>query len=71
MCSYLTLNRKFKKKKAKNIKKLEHNIIDSFHAKIGWERMRKGENKKKSFQCVRTQPVIKNSKKIAKKIKKL
>ena len=31
---------------AKNIKKLEHNIIASFQAKIGWERPRKRENKK-------------------------
>ena len=47
MCSYPTLNRKFSKKKmAKNIKKLEHNIIASFQAKIGWERPRKRENKK-------------------------
>ena len=56
---------------AKNIKKLEHNIIASFQAKIGWERPRKRENKKKSFRCVPTRPIIENSKKIAKKFKKL
>ena len=43
----------------------------SFQAKIGWERPRKGENKKKSFGYVPTRPIIKNSKKIAKKFKKL
>ena len=34
------------KKTAKKFKKLENTIIDSFQAKIGWERPRKGENKK-------------------------
>ena len=41
MCFYPTRNRKLKKK----IKKLENTIITSFQAKIGWERMRKRENK--------------------------
>ena len=49
------------KKIAKKLKKLENTIIASFQAKIGWERPRKGENKKKSFQCVPTRPVIENS----------
>ena len=31
---------------AKKLKKLEHSIIASFQAKIGWERSRKRENKK-------------------------
>ena len=45
----------------------------SFQAKISWGRPRKREknNKKKSFRCVPTQLVIENSKKIAKKVKKL
>ena len=43
----------------------------SFPAKIGWNRSRKSENKKLSFRYVLTQRVIKNSKKIAKKFKKL
>ena len=42
MCFYPTRNRKLKKK----IKKLENTIITSFQAKIGWERLRKTENKK-------------------------
>ena len=45
----------------------------SFQVKIGWEWPRKRENKrkKKSFRRVPTQPVIENSKKKAKKFKKL
>ena len=43
----------------------------SFPAKIGWNRPRKSENKKLSFRYVLTQRVIENSKKIAKKFKKL
>ena len=44
----------------------------SFETNICWKRLRKRENKKKkSFQCVLTRPVIENSKKIAKKFKKL
>ena len=43
----------------------------SFPAKIGWNRPRKSENKKLSFHYVLTQRVIENSKKIAKKFKKL
>ena len=43
--------------------------MTSFQAKIIWERQRKRE--KKSFQQVPTRPVIENSKKIVKKLKKL
>ena len=41
----------------------------SFQAKIGWKTQRKRENK--NFRFVPTGRVIENSKKIAKKIKKL
>ena len=37
------------KKIAKKFKKLENTIIASFQAEIGWERLRKRENIKKSF----------------------
>ena len=43
----------------------------SFQAKIGFKKMRKGENKKLSFRFVPTQREIKNSKKLAIKWKKL
>ena len=43
----------------------------SFQAKIGWKRQRKRENKKLSFLFVPARRVIENSKKIAKKFKKL
>ena len=59
------------KKIAKKFKKLENTIIVSFQAKIGQERLRKNEKKKKSFLCIPTRLVIENSKKIAKKFKKL
>ena len=41
----------------------------SFPAKIGWNRPRKRENK--NYHSIPTQRVIENSKKIAKKFKKL
>ena len=41
----------------------------SFHAKIGWKRLRKIENKKLSFRSVLTRCVIENYKKKAKKFK--
>ena len=59
------------KKTAKQFKKLENTIIASFPAKIGWERSRKRENKKKSFRFVPTQPVIENFKQIAEKVQKI
>ena len=47
-------------------------IISSFQVKTSWERLRKSEKKKKlSFRSVPTRPVTKNSKKIAKKMKKI
>ena len=42
-----------------------------FQAKIGWKRPRKKENKNYRFVFVLTRTVIENSKKIAKKFKKL
>ena len=46
--------------------------METFPAKINWERPRKRKNKKKSFLRVRTRPVIENyKKKKAKKFKKL
>ena len=60
------------KKIAKKFKKLENIIIVSFQAKIGQERLRKNEKKKKKlFLCIPTRLVIENFKKIAKKLKKL
>ena len=61
------------KKIAKKLKKLENTIIVSFQAKIGKERLRKNEKKKKrkSFLCVPTRPVIENSKKNCKKIQEI
>ena len=59
------------KKIAKKFKKSENTIIASFRTKLGWEKLRKRENKKKSFPCVSTQPVIENSKIIVKEFKKL
>ena len=47
MCSYPTRN-KNSQKIAKKFKQLENTIIASFQAKIGWERLRKRENKKKN-----------------------
>ena len=43
----------------------------SFQAKIGWTRLRKRENRKLTFNFVPTRRETKNSKKIAKKFKKL
>ena len=45
MSSYPTWNREFQKI-AKKFKKIKNTIMASFHAKIGWERPRKIENKK-------------------------
>ena len=45
--------------------------MNSFQAKIVWKRMGKRENKKLSFRFVPTRCLIKNSKQIAKKFKKL
>ena len=59
------------KKIAKKFKKLENTIIVSFQAKIGRERLRKNQKKKKSFFCNPTRLVIENFKKIVKKLKKL
>ena len=70
MYSYPTRNRKFQKN-SKKFKKSENTIIASFRTKLGWEKLRKRENKKKSFPCVSTQPVIENSKTIVKEFKNL
>ena len=45
--------------------------MKSIQAKVGWKRMGKRENKKLSFRFVPTRCVIGNSKKIAKKLKKI
>ena len=45
MSSFPTRNRKFQKI-AKQIKKLKTTILETFPAKISWERPRKRENKK-------------------------
>ena len=58
------------KKIAKKFRIFKNNIVASFQAIIGWNRMRKRE-KKLSFCFVPTRHVIENSKKIAKKLKKL
>ena len=59
------------KKIAKKLKKLKKTILASFQAKIGWNRLRKMENKKLSFCFVSTRCVIENSKQIPEKFKKL
>ena len=46
MCSYPTRNRKFQNN-SKRIQNLENTIIAFFQAKIGGERLRNRENKKK------------------------
>ena len=46
-------------------------IISSFQAKTGWEMPRKSENKNYRSDQFPTRPLLKNSKKIAKKFKKL
>ena len=74
MFSYLTRNRKFQKnsKKIEKIRKHDHSFFSSQNRlqKAVKERKLK-KKKKKSFQCVPTRPEIENSKKIAKKFKKL
>ena len=70
MSSYPTWNRKFQKI-AKKFKKLENTIIVSFQAKIGQERLRKNEKKKKKIDLMYSYPTRnrkfqKNSKKIQK-----
>ena len=51
MYSWPTRNRKLKKI-AKKFKKLENTSVASFQAKMGWERPRKRENKKKNLSDV-------------------
>ena len=70
MCSYPNRN-KNSKKIAKKFKKLVNTIIASFQAKIGCERLRKREKKKKIVPMCSYPTRNKNSKKIAKKLKKL
>ena len=43
----------------------------SFHAKTGWKRSRRREKKKLSFRSIPTRREIENSKKTAKKLRKL
>ena len=59
---------------AKKFKKLKNTIMAPFQAKIGWKMQRKRENKNfhsVPFRSVSTLRVIENTKKIAKKFKKL
>ena len=49
------------------IKKLKNTITASFHAKFGWKRLRKRENK--NYRSVPPRPVREHSKKIAKKLR--
>ena len=57
---------------AKKLKKLKNSMMNSFQAKIGWKKMRKRETKIiVRFRSVPTRCVLKNSKEIAKKFKKL
>ena len=67
MSSYPTCNKEFQK----NNKKKKNTIMASFQTKIGWERLRKRKNKKKSFRWVPTRPVIENLRKNSKKIDKI
>ena len=46
LSSYKTRNRKFKKIKQKNRKNKKNTIMESFQAKISWERLGKRENNK-------------------------
>ena len=64
-----TRNTKFKKKIAKNFKKIKNTIMDLFQAKTGWRRMRKRENK--NYRSVPTRLLIENSKKNSKNIQKI
>ena len=43
--------------------------MESFQAKISWERLGKRENNKNRSKLVPTRPVIENKKKITKKLK--
>ena len=56
---------------AKIFKKLKNPIMATFQAKIGWNRLKKRENKKLSFRFVPTRRVIENSKKNSKSIQKI
>ena len=58
------------KKIGKKFKKLKNIIMNSYQAKLGWNRMGKRENKKLSFRFVSTRWVIENFKKIAKQFQK-
>ena len=59
------------KKIAKKFKNSKNAIMSSFQAKIGWKRMRKGENKNYHYVSFLSNAKFKNSNKIAKKFKKL
>ena len=70
MSSYPTRNRKFQKNSKKIQKTKKHHYgISSSQNKLG--KAEKERRKKKSFQQVRTWPVVENSKKIVKKFEKL
>ena len=70
MSSYPTRNREFQKI-AKQFRQLKNTIMASFQAKIGWERLRKRENKNNRSDEFLPDPEKKIPKKIAKKFKEL
>ena len=62
---------KIPKKIEKKFKKLKNAIMDSFQAKIGWNSLRNRENNNYRSVPFRSKPTSnRNSKKIAKKLKK-
>ena len=72
ICSYPTRHRKFKKNR-KNIQKIRkhHHSFFSSQNRSGKAEKERKKKKKKSFLCIPTRLVIENSKKIAKKFKKV
>ena len=70
MSSYLTRNKKFQKNR-KKIQKIRKHHYGFFSSQNRLEKAGKERKKKLSFRSVPTQRVIENSKKRAKKFKKL
>ena len=67
--SYPTGNRKFQKNR-KKIQKLKNTISASFQGKIGWKKLRKGENK--NYRYVSFLPNVQEKiPKYSKKIEKI
>ena len=59
------------KKIAKKFKKLKNTMMDSFQAKIGWNSLRKRENKNYRFVPFRSNPTRNRNSKNSKKIQKI